>query len=131
MIKAFQQASLKTINYVVAHRHSDDSPSIVLNSTKAKADLGWQAKRGLSDIASSSWKWQMQNPFGYGVARRERVLCTGGLGYIGSHTVVKLVEHGFQVVIADSLTRSSTAVLERVRELTGEDIPCFDVNMNN
>jgi len=74
---------------------------------------------------------QQCKPFGYDVARRQRVLCTGGVGYIGSHTVVKLVEHGFQVAIADASLSTSVTVLERLRELTGENIPFFEVDMND
>jgi len=74
---------------------------------------------------------QQCKPFGYDVARRQRVLCTGGVGYIGSHTVVKLVEHGFQVAIADASLSTSVTVLERLRDLTGENIPFFEVDMND
>jgi len=57
------------------------------------------------------------------------ILCTGGAGYIGSHTCVKLVEAGFKVSIMDNLLNSNKRVMERLKELTGKDIPLFEVDM--
>ena len=51
-----------------------------------------------------------------------RVLVTGGLGYIGSHTCVLLAESGAELVVVDNLSNSKRAVLERLRELTGKVI---------
>jgi UDP-glucose 4-epimerase len=48
------------------------------------------------------------------------VLVTGGTGYIGSHTIVQLVENGWSVVIVDNLVNSTTVVLDRMAELTGK-----------
>ncbi len=47
------------------------------------------------------------------------VLVTGGLGYIGSHTVVELLKQGFDVIIADNLSNSSKDVLNSIKTLTG------------
>ena len=49
----------------------------------------------------------------------KKILVTGGCGYIGSHTLVKLIEQGYDVVIVDNLVNSSRAVLERVLQITG------------
>mmetsp|Transcript_5035 Transcript_5035/g.10189 ORF Transcript_5035/g.10189 Transcript_5035/m.10189 type:complete len:344 (-) Transcript_5035:2939-3970(-) len=48
-----------------------------------------------------------------------RILVTGGTGYIGSHTVLELVEAGFDVVVVDNLANSSEESLKRVGEITG------------
>lgn len=47
------------------------------------------------------------------------VLVTGGAGYIGSHTVVELQQKGFETVIADDLSNSSTEVIDRIERITG------------
>ena len=55
----------------------------------------------------------------------QKVLVTGGLGYIGSHTVVELQNSGFEVVIIDNLSNSSLEVLDGIIEITGK-IPLFE-----
>ncbi|MFA3790809.1 UDP-glucose 4-epimerase GalE [Aliiglaciecola sp. SL4] len=50
------------------------------------------------------------------------ILVTGGAGYIGSHTVLQLLENGDQVVVLDNLCNSSPESLKRVSELTGKEI---------
>eukprot|EP00746_Dinoflagellata_sp_MGD_P088347 gnl/MRDRNA2_/MRDRNA2_34964_c0_seq1.p1 gnl/MRDRNA2_/MRDRNA2_34964_c0~~gnl/MRDRNA2_/MRDRNA2_34964_c0_seq1.p1 ORF type:complete len:394 (-),score=70.02 gnl/MRDRNA2_/MRDRNA2_34964_c0_seq1:38-1219(-) len=57
------------------------------------------------------------------------VLCTGGAGFIGSHTVVKLVESGYKVAILDNLGNANKKVMGRLKEITGQDIPLFEINM--
>lgn len=51
-----------------------------------------------------------------------KILVTGGAGYIGSHTVVKLLEAGFSVVIFDNLSNSSRVVIDRIIKLTGKHL---------
>jgi UDP-glucose 4-epimerase len=50
----------------------------------------------------------------------EKILVTGGAGYIGTHTVVQLLEAGFSVVIFDNLSNSCRTVLDRIAEITGK-----------
>lgn len=52
------------------------------------------------------------------------ILVTGGLGYIGSHTVVELLENGFEVVIIDDLSNSEKFILKNIEEVTGKK-PAF------
>lgn len=52
-----------------------------------------------------------------------RVLVTGGAGYIGSHTVVALVEAGHEVGVVDSLVNAHGEAIDRVRTITGVDVP--------
>lgn len=47
-----------------------------------------------------------------------RFLSTGGLGYIGSHTVVQLLEAGYKVLVADNLCNASPLVEDRIRQIT-------------
>jgi UDP-glucose 4-epimerase len=58
-----------------------------------------------------------------------RVLVTGGAGYIGSHTIVLLVEQGHQVVVVDNLSNSSRQSLQRVKQITGKSIEFHQVNI--
>ena len=50
------------------------------------------------------------------------VLVTGGAGFIGSHTVVELLQQNFNVVIADDLSNSNERVLDRIRLIVGDEI---------
>ena len=51
--------------------------------------------------------------------KTQKILVTGGLGYIGSHVVVELQNKGFGVVIIDDLSNSSLSVLDRIVGITG------------
>ncbi len=58
-----------------------------------------------------------------------KVLVSGGAGYIGSHTVVKLVEAGHDVVIVDDFSNAVPAVLGRLEALTGQAIECHSFDL--
>ena len=49
------------------------------------------------------------------------VLVTGGAGFIGSHTVVQLLEGGYQVVVVDDLSNSSAVAIDRVKTIVGDE----------
>lgn len=49
----------------------------------------------------------------------KNILVTGGTGYIGSHTVVELIERGYNVIIIDNLSNSDVSVLNRIEKITG------------
>ena len=57
------------------------------------------------------------------------ILVTGGTGYIGSHTVVELVQEGHSVVVVDNLVNSSEEALRRVAQIVGQSIPFVNVNL--
>lgn len=54
-----------------------------------------------------------------------KVLVTGGTGYIGSHTVVELLAAGHEVVIVDNYVNSKPEVLNRLKQITGQDVPFY------
>ena len=59
------------------------------------------------------------------------VLVTGGAGYIGSHTVIELLNSGNQVVIVDNFYNSQPEVLKRIKELSGKDFKFYEVDVLN
>lgn len=60
-----------------------------------------------------------------------KILVTGGCGYIGSHTVVKLLEEKFEVVIIDNLVNSKRDVLEKIKKITGSDVTFYQEDLCN
>ena len=59
------------------------------------------------------------------------ILVTGGLGYIGSHTVVELIENGYEVVIIDNLSNSKIETLDKLIKITGKDIKYYQDDVCN
>ena len=59
------------------------------------------------------------------------ILVTGGLGYIGSHTTVALIEKGYKVCIIDDLSNSSIDVLERIKKITDTSPDFFEFNLTD
>ncbi len=60
-----------------------------------------------------------------------RILVTGGLGFIGSHTVVELQQAGYEVVIIDNLYNSKIEVLESITSITGIKPTYFNIDLRN
>ena len=56
------------------------------------------------------------------------VLLTGGAGYIGSHTAVELLNAGHDVVIADNYANSSPIVAQRITQITGKPVKCYEAD---
>ena len=60
-----------------------------------------------------------------------KILVTGGLGYIGSHTVVELHNQGFEVIIVDDLSNTSLDVLERINKIINSSINYVNLDLKN
>lgn len=58
-----------------------------------------------------------------------KILVTGGSGYIGSHTMVDLIDHGFEVVSIDNFIRSTHRALEGVKMITGKDVKNYAIDL--
>ena len=58
-----------------------------------------------------------------------RILVTGGTGYIGSHTVVELINNGYDVVVVDNFSNSKPIVLDKLKEITGKDIKFYELDL--
>jgi UDP-glucose 4-epimerase len=59
------------------------------------------------------------------------ILVTGGCGYIGTHTIVDLIENGYHVISIDNNSRSNTSILNGVKKITGVDVKNYKVNLCN
>jgi UDP-glucose 4-epimerase len=60
-----------------------------------------------------------------------KILVTGGTGYIGSHTIVDLIENGFDVISIDNYSRSTTIALTGIEKITGKKIKNYTVDLKN
>ncbi len=58
-----------------------------------------------------------------------KILVTGGTGYIGSHTIVDLVQNGFEVINVDNNSRSNPDMIKAVEEIVGKSIKTYPVNL--
>ena len=57
------------------------------------------------------------------------ILVTGGAGYIGSHTVIELLEENNEVIIVDNFVNSKEEALNRIRKITGKDFKFYQVDV--
>jgi UDP-glucose 4-epimerase len=65
------------------------------------------------------------------ICSMNKILVTGGCGYIGSHTIVDLLENGFEVISADNNSRSNAAILNGVEKITGKKVKNYKVDLCN
>ncbi|MBN3582377.1 UDP-glucose 4-epimerase GalE [Algoriphagus aestuarii] len=61
----------------------------------------------------------------------KNILITGGAGYIGSHTAVELVKAGFQPIVLDDFSNSDPNVIDRVSEIIGRKLICYEGDCND
>ncbi|MBO4834811.1 MAG: UDP-glucose 4-epimerase GalE [Lachnospiraceae bacterium] len=66
IIEAFGKACGKEIPYVIAGRREGDVDTVYADPSLAKEELGWSAEYDLSKMCADTWRWQSQNPDGYG-----------------------------------------------------------------
>ena len=66
MVKAFEKASGRKVPYVIAPRRSGDIAECYADPTKAKEEIGFECLYGLEEMCQDSWRWQSNNPNGYG-----------------------------------------------------------------
>ena len=58
-----------------------------------------------------------------------KILVTGGLGFIGSHAVVELLDEDYEVVVIDDLSNSSSDVVDKIKEITGKDFKFYEADV--
>ena len=61
----------------------------------------------------------------------KNILVAGGAGYIGSHTVIELVNAGYNPIIVDNLSNSKLEVLNRIEKITGKRPTFYKINCQN
>ena len=61
----------------------------------------------------------------------KKILVTGGLGYIGSHTSVLLLQSGYEVVIIDNLSNSKIEVIDKIKKITNKDFKFYKEDLRN
>lgn len=66
IVKNFEEANHVKIPYVIKPRRAGDIATCYADASKAKRELGWEAKYGIRKMCEDSWRWQKNNPNGYG-----------------------------------------------------------------
>jgi UDP-glucose 4-epimerase len=66
VLAAFEKACGKTLPYQVMARRSGDVPTSYADPTRAYHELGWKAVHGIDEMCVDTWRWQINNPQGYG-----------------------------------------------------------------
>jgi UDP-glucose 4-epimerase len=61
----------------------------------------------------------------------QKIVVTGGLGFIGSHTVVELQQAGYEVVVIDDVSNSNIGVLDRIGQIIGIKPVFYQINMQD
>jgi len=62
---------------------------------------------------------------------KDWVLVTGGLGYVGSHCVVKILEAGHNVAVMDNLSNAGKEVMDKIEKLSGKSVPLHDADLRD
>lgn len=65
MVRTFEKISGRSIPFKVEPRREGDIAECWANSSKAKKELGWYAKKGIEEMIEDTWRWQENNPYGY------------------------------------------------------------------
>ncbi len=59
------------------------------------------------------------------------IMLTGGLGYIGSHTAVQLLEAGYDVIVVDNLSNSEIVVKDKIKQITSKEIKFYEYDLKD
>ncbi|NNE27273.1 MAG: SDR family NAD(P)-dependent oxidoreductase, partial [Saprospiraceae bacterium] len=65
------------------------------------------------------------------MSKNQKVIVTGGLGYIGSHTSIELLDSGYELVIIDDLSNSHLFIKDTIEEVTGKQVHFHQFNLQD
>ena len=65
VLRAYEKACGKTLPYVIDPRRPGDLAEFYADPTRAREELGWEARHGIDEMCASSWNWQSKNPNGF------------------------------------------------------------------
>lgn len=74
LLKEFERVTGETIPYLIAPRREGDVAVCFADVRKAKVKLGWEATKGIDSMCHDAWKWQRNNPNGYGLASMQKLI---------------------------------------------------------
>ena len=60
-----------------------------------------------------------------------KIIVTGGLGYIGSHTIVKLLKKNYEVICLDNLINSELNTVKKIKKITGKNFKFYNIDLTN
>ncbi len=66
IVKNFEEANGVPVPYVIKPRREGDIATCYCDPSKAERELGWSAQYGIREMCEDSWRWQKNNPDGYG-----------------------------------------------------------------
>jgi UDP-glucose 4-epimerase len=66
LVHAFMKVTGVNVNYRIGARREGDLAVVYSDPSRALNELGWKAQYGIEDMCRDTWKWQSQNPNGYG-----------------------------------------------------------------
>ena len=69
IVKAFEKASGRSVPYEICPRRPGDIAECWADPSLALAELGWKAERGIDKMCEDAWRWQKNNPYGFGSAK--------------------------------------------------------------
>ncbi len=89
--------------------------------------------RKSSDLQTKSWEFsnriRLLHFIHFYILYMKKVLVTGGCGYIGSHTIVDLIDNGFEVISIDNLSNSTEESLYGIEKITGKRVRNYKVDL--
>ena len=63
--------------------------------------------------------------------KNNKILLTGGAGFIGSHCIISLIKNGYDPVVIDNFSNSSKLVFKNIKKITNTDIKYYNFNLKN